>query len=146
MRSISTATALAVLFGSAALSVVATGTASAATATVAYPGGLVTDDALKRVFVGDNSAGTVTATDYSGTVLASVRGIGSLTGLTVSDDGATVYAAVQNTHEIVAIDAATLSVKTRYAIPTDTGPRHIAFSAGKVWFTYGDQWDGDLGS
>ena len=146
MRSISAATALAVLFGSAALSVVAAGTASAATADVAYPGGLVADEALKRVFVGDNSAGTVSATDYSGNVLASVSGIGSLTGLTVSDDGATVYAAVQNTHEIVAIDAATLAVKTRYAIPTDTGPRHVAFSGGKVWFTYGDQWDGDLGS
>ncbi|MFI6404729.1 YncE family protein [Streptomyces sp. NPDC050548] len=146
MRSISTATALAVLFGSAALSVVATGTASAATATITSPGGLVADDALKRVFVGDTSAGTVAATDYSGTVLASVGGIGSVTDLTVSDDGATVYAAVQNTHEIVAIDAATLDVKTRYAIPTDTGPRHIAFAGGKVWFTYGDQWDGDLGS
>lgn len=146
MRSISTATALAVLFGSAALSVVATGTASAATATITSPGGLVTDDALKRVFVGDTSAGTVAATDYSGNVLASAGGVGSVTDLTVSDDGATVYAAVQNTHEIVAIDAATLDIKTRYAIPTDTGPRHIAFSGGKVWFTYGDQWDGDLGS
>ncbi|MET7487151.1 Ig-like domain repeat protein [Streptomyces sp. NPDC005538] len=146
MRSISTATALAVLFGSAALSVVAAGTASAATANVASPGGLVVDGALKRVFVGDTSAGTVAATDYSGNVLASAGGIGSVTDLTVSDDGATVYAAVQNTHEIVAIDAATLDVKTRYAVPTDTGPRHIAFAGGKVWFTYGDQWDGDLGS
>ncbi|MFJ9633630.1 YncE family protein [Streptomyces sp. NPDC101175] len=146
MRSISTATALAVLLGSAALSVVAAGTASAATATVTSPDGLVADGALKRVFVGDSSTGRVTATDYSGNVLASVAGIGGVSDLAVSEDGATVYAAVQNTHEIVAIDAATLAVKTRYAIPTDTGPRHIAFAGGKVWFSYGDQWDGDIGS
>ncbi|MFJ6897223.1 YncE family protein [Streptomyces hokutonensis] len=146
MRSISTATALAVLFGSAALSVVATGTASAATANVTSPGGLVADGALKRVFVGDSSAGTVAATDYSGTVLASVGGISGVSDLAVSDDGTTVYAAAQNTHEIVAIDAATLDVKARYPVATGEGPRYLAVSAGKVWFTYGDQWSGNLGS
>ncbi|WP_427925409.1 YncE family protein [Streptomyces sp. cg40] len=146
MRSISTATALAVLFGSAALSVVATGTASAATAAVTSPGGLVADGALKRVFVGDGAAGTVAATDYSGNVLASVGGIKGVSDLALSDDGATVYAAAQETHEIVAIDAATLDVKARYPVATGKGPRYLAFSAGKVWFTYGDQWSGNLGS
>ncbi len=146
MRSISTATALAVLFGSAALSVVATGTASAATANVAAPGGLVADGALKRVFVGDRSAGTVAATDYSGNVLASVGGIGGVSDLVLSDDESTLYAAAQGTHEIVALDPATLDVKARYPVATDTGPRYLAFTAGRLWFTYGDQWDGDLGS
>ncbi|MEV0740332.1 Ig-like domain repeat protein [Streptomyces sp. NPDC050549] len=146
MRSISTATALAVLFGSAALSVVATSTASAATANVTSPGGLVADGALKRVFVGDSSAGTVAATDYSGNILASVGGIKGVSDLAVSDDGTTVYAAAQETHEIVAIDAATLDVKARYPVATGEGPRYLAVSAGKVWFTYGDQWSGNLGS
>ncbi|MCD9876835.1 YncE family protein [Streptomyces guryensis] len=147
MRSISTVTALAVLFSSAALSVVAAGTASAATtAHVTAPGGFVADDAVKRVFVGDNATGIVAATDYSGAVLGSVSGITGVSDIAVSDDGATVYAAAPGSHEIVAIDAATLDVKARYAVATDYGPRHVAFSSGKVWFTYGDQWDGDLGS
>ncbi|MFD4878445.1 YncE family protein [Streptomyces sp. NPDC058420] len=146
MRSISTATALAVLFGSAALSVVATGTASAATANITSPGGLVADGALKRVFVGDSSTGWVVGTDYSGNVVASVSGISGVSALTVSDDGATVYAAAQGSHEIVALDATTLNVKARYPVTTDKGPRYLAFSAGKVWFTYGDHWDGNLGS
>jgi hypothetical protein len=145
-RSISTATALAVLFSSAALSVVAAGTASAATAHVTSPGGIVADGALKRVFVGDSSAGTVAATDYSGAVLGSVGGVTGVSDLAVSDDGATVYAAAPEIHEIWAIDAATLDVKARYTVSTTTGPRHVAFSGGKVWFSYGDQWDGDLGS
>ncbi|MBK3569628.1 YncE family protein [Streptomyces sp. MBT62] len=146
MRSISTATALAVLFGSAALSVVATGTASAATANVASPGGLVVDGALNRVFVGDRSAGLVVAADYNGATVASTSGISGVSDLALSADGATLYAAAQGSHEIVALDAATLDVKARYAVATDKGPGHVAFAGGKVWFSYGDQWDGNLGS
>lgn len=145
-RSISTATALAVLFSSAVLSVTAAGSASAASAVVVSPGGIVVDGALKRVFLGDESAGKILAADYSGALVGSVSGVGAVSDLAVSDDGATLYAAAENSHEIVALDAATLGVKTRYAVATDTGPRHIAFAGGKVWFTYGDQWDGDLGS
>ena len=144
-RSISTATALAVLFSSAALTVVAAGSASAATA-VTTPGGIVADGALNRVFVGDSSTGKILAADYSGAVVDSVSGISAVSDLAVSDDGATLYAAAPGSHEIVALDAATLDVRTRYAVATDTGPRHVAFAGGKAWFTYGDQWDGDLGS
>ncbi|MGW2933670.1 YncE family protein [Streptomyces sp. NPDC001156] len=146
MRSTSAATALAVLFSSVALSAVATGSASAAAATVSSPGGIVVDGALGRVFVGDSASGTVVAADFSGTAVDSVNGLGTVSDLAVSDDGATLYAAVPSSHEIVALDAATLDVKARYTVATDTGPRHVAFAGGKVWFTYGDQWDGDLGS
>jgi hypothetical protein len=147
MRSISTATALAVLLGSAALGLGAAGTASAAPAAhVASPGGLAVDGAVKRVFLGDSTNGTVTATDYSGTVLGSVSGVTGVTDLAVSDDGSTVYAAAREIHEIWAIDASTLAVRARYTVSTNYGPTHVAFSGGKVWFSYGDQWDGDLGS
>ncbi|AXI78477.1 YncE family protein [Peterkaempfera bronchialis] len=145
-RSISTATALAVLFSSAALTVTAAGSASAASAAVASPGGIVADGALHRVFVGDHSAGKILAADYTGALVGSVSGISRVAGLALSDDGATLYAAAEGSHEIVALDAATLHVKARYRVATDTGPRHVAFAGGKVWFTYGDQWDGDLGS
>lgn len=145
-RSISTATALAVLFSSAVLSVTATGSASAATAAVALPGGIVADGALQRVFVGDRSAGKILAATYSGTVVDSVGGIRGVSGLALSDDGATLYAAAEANHEIVALDAATLDIRARYAIDTNAGPRHVAFAGGKAWFTYGDQWSGDLGS
>jgi hypothetical protein len=146
MRSTSAATALAVLVSSAALSVAAAGTASAAATTVTSPAGLVVDSALQRVFVADRANGRILASDYNGTLVGLNVGFGDVSDLTVSDDGATVYAALPGSHEIVALDAATLQVRSRYPVATDTGPRHLAFSAGKVWFTYGDQWDGDLGS
>ncbi|WP_330480671.1 Ig-like domain repeat protein [Streptomyces sp. NBC_01544] len=145
-RSISTATALAVLFSSAVLSVAAAGSASAASAVVTSPGGIIADGALKRVFVGDSSTGKILAADYSGALVDSVSGISGVSDLAVSDDGATLYAAAGGSHEIVALDAATLDIKARYAVATDTGPRHVAFAGGKAWFSYGDQWSGNLGS
>ncbi|MFI7011553.1 Ig-like domain repeat protein [Streptomyces sp. NPDC050145] len=134
------------LFGSAALGLGAAGSASAATAAVTSPGGFVVDAALGRVFAGDHTGGRIVAADFSGALVDAVAGVGDVSDLAVSDDGATLYAALRDDHEIVALDAATLDVVKRWAIPTDTGPTHVAFSAGKVWFTYGDQWDGDLGS
>ncbi|WP_392752814.1 YncE family protein [Streptomyces sp. LN590] len=145
-RSISTATALAVLFSSAVLSVAAAGSASAASAVVTSPGGIVADGALKRVFVGDSSTGKILAAAYSGALVDSVSGISGVSDLAVSDDGATLYAAAGGSHEIVALDAATLDIKARYAVATDTGPRYVAFAGGKAWFSYGDQWSGNLGS
>jgi hypothetical protein len=145
-RSISAATSLAVLFGSAALSLAVAGPASAESAVVLAPGGIVADGALQRVFVGDSEAGKVLATDYDGTLVDAVSGITEVTDLALSDDGSTLYAAAQGNHQIVALDAATLDVKARYTVATTTGPRHVAFAGGKVWFTYGDQWSGDLGS
>ncbi|OPG04547.1 hypothetical protein B1R27_24685 [Streptomyces sp. GKU 895] len=144
MRSTSTATALAVLFSSAALSVVTAGPASAATAVVTTPAGIVADGT--RVFLGDNASGKVLAANHSGTVLDSATGIPGITDLALSADGSTLYAATPELHEIVALDAATLDVKTRYTVATTDGPRHVAFAGGKVWFSYGDQWSGDLGS
>ncbi|MDX2848877.1 hypothetical protein PV342_10465 [Streptomyces sp. PA03-3a] len=142
MRNISAATTLAVLFSSVALGVAAAGPASAATATVASPGGIVVDGALQRVFVGDSTAGKILATDYAGNLVDSVSGVAGVTDLTVSDDGTTVYAAAREVHEVMAFDAATLTLKARYTVPDLYGPRYIAFAGGKVWFTYGDQGDG----
>ncbi|MER5478411.1 Ig-like domain repeat protein [Streptomyces sp. NPDC002734] len=144
-RSISTATALAVLFSSAALTVTAAGTASAA-ASVAAPGGMVAHAGLQRVFVADRSGGSITAADWSGGLIKKVSGLPGVTGLVLSDDGSTLYAAAEDSHEIVALDAGTLAVTDRWTIDTTEGPRGIAFTSGKVWFSYGDQWSGNLGS
>ncbi|MGW2851110.1 YncE family protein [Streptomyces sp. NPDC001215] len=124
----------------------AAGTASAAPASVYAVGGFVVDGAIGRVFVGDAETGKVYAADYNGNQVGEADGITDVTDLALSDDGSTLYAAASGNHQIVALDAATLNVKTRYTVPTTTGPTHVAVSAGKVWFTYGDQWDGNLGS
>ncbi|MCG7204330.1 YncE family protein [Streptomyces arenae] len=147
MRSTSIATALAVVLGSAALSVGAAGTASAVPVTVGSNGGIVVDAALGRVFVGNDTDDSVVAADYNGNRVDSVSGIDGVFDLAVSDDGATLYAAARSSHEIVALDAATLDVKARYPVTTSIGPLYLEVAAGKVWFTYqNDDGKADLGS
>ncbi|MFE6482570.1 YncE family protein [Streptomyces sp. NPDC057757] len=147
-RSISTATALAVLFSSAALSVVAAGPASAVTATFGSPAGIVVDGTRQRVFVGDDSNGRIVAVDYSGNRVDSVSGIDGIFDLALSDDGTTLYAAARVSHEIVAVDADTLDVVARYPVAASIGPLFVEFTGGKAWFSYEGQADGDgnLGS
>ena len=148
MRSTSIATATAVLLGSVVLGFSAVAPASATTSvvTTTSDGGIVADGPLKRVFVGDTLAGTVYAADQNGAKLGSLSGIPGVTGLAVSSDGSTLYAAASTSHEIVAVNAATLAVEARYPIDTTKGPGSVAFTGGKLWFSYGDQWDATLGS
>ncbi|MEU6365198.1 Ig-like domain repeat protein [Streptomyces sp. NPDC046931] len=150
MRSTSAATALAVLFGSVTLSVAAAGSASAEPAVLAQPVGLVADGALQRVFVADQDNGRILATDYKGTLVDMNVGFGRPSDLALSDDGLTLYASLPTSHEIVALDAATLEVKTRYDLGAGTDPREVAFAGGRLWFSYritgDDGFHGNLGS
>jgi hypothetical protein len=114
--------------------------------TVSTVGGMAVDGALHRVFVGDSTAGSVTAADYNGNSLATVTGITGVSDLAVSTDGTTVYAAEPGVHEIVALDASTLAVEATYPVATNFGPTHLAFTSGKLWFSYGNQWASNLGS
>ncbi|MFC9245035.1 YncE family protein [Streptomyces sp. NPDC057136] len=147
-RNISIATTLAVLFGSVALSVAAAGPASAVSVTIGSPGGMVVSGTLGRVFVGNDSTGSIIAADYSGNRVDSVSGINGVFDLALSDDGTTLYAAARGSHEIVVLDAATLDVEARYPVATSIGPLRVEFTGGKVWFTYEDPSDGygNLGS
>ncbi|MGW1157441.1 Ig-like domain repeat protein [Streptomyces sp. NPDC002513] len=136
MRSTAAATALAVLFSSVALSVAAAGSASAEAAVLTQPVGLVADGALQRVFVADQDNGRILATDYNGTLVGLNAGFGRPGDLALSDDGHTLYASLPTSHEIVALDAATLEVRTRYELGAGTDPREVAFAGGRLWFSY----------
>ncbi|WP_460847560.1 NHL repeat-containing protein [Nocardioides ultimimeridianus] len=130
--------------GSGAVVLQAAAPASAAVS-VSQVGGFVADDVVSRVFVGDRTNGLVKAADYAGAAVGSVT-VPGVTDLAVSPDGAVLYAASPVLNEVDAIDTTTLAVLHRYTAATTDGPTHVAFAGGKVWFTYGDQWEGDLGS
>lgn len=139
--------ALALLVTVPATVVVASSaTAAPATVSVSRIGGLVADDVHQRVFVADRDAGTIQAADYTGQRVDVVSGIDGVSDLALSADSSTLYAASASTHQVVALDPATLDEVARYTAATTTGPRHLAFAGGKVWFTYGDQFEGNLGS
>ncbi|WP_286260136.1 Ig-like domain repeat protein [Streptomyces graminofaciens] len=149
VRALPAATALAVLFGSAALAV---GTAAPAVADTSTPlpvqssGDIVVDGVHQRVFVSDPTGGQVVATDYAGKVVGSVPSLPGAKGLELSPDSGTLYAAVPGDDAIVAIDTATVTEAERYPTGEGTDPQYPAWAGGKLWFGYGGAAQGNLGS
>ncbi|SDP00287.1 hypothetical protein [Actinacidiphila guanduensis] len=143
-RTLSTATALAVLFGSAALAAGTAGTAAADSAKLlpaTSVGGMVVDGSHQRVYLSDPADGKLLVTDYSGTVQASLPGLPGVTGLALSADSATLYAAVKGAHEIVAVDTSTYRSTASY--PVDgADPTALERLGDRLWFGYA----GGLGS
>ncbi|MFD8913110.1 YncE family protein [Streptomyces sp. NPDC059575] len=135
-RSISIATALAVVLGSAALMAGAAGTAaadSAKTLPTTTFGDMVVDGAHQRVYISDPNAGMIVVTDYSGTVKATLAGLSGVTGLALSADSGQVYAAVKNSDRIVAVDTSTYAQTASY--PVGAAPSDLEVVDGRIWFS-----------
>ncbi len=148
-RTLTAATALAVLFSSVTL--VAAGAGSAAADSSALlplksTGDMVVDGAHHRVFISDPTAGQVVVTDYAGTVVAAVGSLPGVHGLELSPDSGTLYAAVHDADAVVAIDTATATESRRYSTGAGAGPAYVALAGGKLWFSYGASGDGNIGS
>ncbi|MFI1466240.1 Ig-like domain repeat protein [Streptomyces wuyuanensis] len=149
MRSISTATALAVLFSSAALAVGTAGPAAADSAKVlpvSQVGEVVVDGVHRRVFVSDPQQGRIVVTDYAGTVLATLGQLPGVEGLALNAASDRLYAAVPGSDAVVAFDPATATENGRFPTGEDTGPSTLAVVGDTVWFGYGAAGDGDIGS
>lgn len=148
-RRISTATSIAVLFSSVVLIGGAANPAAADSSKViaaASVGDIVADGVHKRVFISDPAGGKVVVADYSGTVIAKINSLPGVTGLELSADSGTLYAAVPGADAIVTIDTAALKVSARYATGTGTDPKFPALAGGKLWFGYGSAGSGHIGS
>ncbi|SCK18140.1 hypothetical protein YW7DRAFT_01239 [Streptomyces sp. AmelKG-E11A] len=148
-RTLSTATALAVLMGSAALGVVGAGSAVADSSRiipVSNVGDVVVDGVGKKIFVSDPYSGRIVALDYTGRTLATVAGLPGVSGLALSADSTQLYAAVPGDNSIVSLETAGVTRTARYGTGDGTAPKHIALAGGKLWFGYGGQGEGGLGS
>ncbi|MFE7859982.1 Ig-like domain repeat protein [Streptomyces sp. NPDC057403] len=142
-------TALAVALGSVALLGSAAGAAvadSSAALPITSSGDIIVDGVHRRVFVTDPSGGKVVATDYDGTVVGTITSLPQADGLELSADSATLYVAVAGADEIVAVDTATVTETGRYATGDGTDPQHLALAGGKLWFGYGSDGHGNIGS
>ncbi|MFF2023991.1 YncE family protein [Streptomyces sp. NPDC058171] len=136
-RSISSATALAVLFSSAVLVAGTAGSAAADSArvlNVKSVGDVVVDDARQRVFVSDPRSGKIVVTDYAGRVVKTLSGLPGVHGLERSAAGQ-VYAAVGDTGRIVSVDTGTLSQTASYDLGAER-PHDLAVAGGKLWFSH----------
>lgn len=148
-RTISTATALAVLFSSAALVAAGAGPAAADSAKilgVKSAADVLVDGAHQRVYVSDPADGKIVVTDYAGAVKATLDGLPDVDGLALSPDSGQVYAAVAGLNRIVAVDTSSYAQSASYSLGGAEKPRTLALASGKLWFGYGPDAEGGIGS
>lgn len=147
----SLAAAFAAVAGIAISVGVPASTAHAATSAVALPitqySHMLVDPAHQHLFITSGSgSASILVTDYSGQTVATILGEPGATGLALSSDGSTVYAALANGDAISAISTSTLSETARYPTGTGTDPAYVAYSSGRIWFGYGAAAHGGIGS
>jgi hypothetical protein len=97
-------------------------------------------------FTSGSGSDTVLVTDYSGQTVATIPNEPGATGLALSGDGSTVYAALANGDAVSAISTSTLTETARYATGTGTDPTYVAYTSGRIWFGYDAATHGGIGS
>jgi DNA-binding beta-propeller fold protein YncE len=120
----------------------------AATLPLPAYGAMAVDQAHKRVFVtGGAASNGLVVLDFSGRVVKTLNGQYGATGMTMSQDGKTLYVALAAGDAVSAIDTATLAESKRYPTGARTCPTHLARTGALVWFGYGcdSTWDGRIG-
>jgi hypothetical protein len=125
--------------------------AEAATTSVLLPvpaySHMLIDPAHQHIFfTGGSSSTSILVTDYSGNTVATIPNEPGATGLALSGDGSTVYAALTGGDAVSAISTSTLTETTRYATGTGTEPVYVAYTSGKVWFGYDGATQSGIGS
>jgi hypothetical protein len=130
---------------------VSASTAQAATSAVALPithySHMLVDPAHQHLFITSGSgSGSILVTDYSGQTVATIPGEPGATGLALSGDGSTVYAALADGEAVSAISTSTLAETARYGTGTGTDPAYVASTSGRIWFGYGAAGQGGIGS
>jgi hypothetical protein len=112
-----------------------------AAAEIGY-GDVLVDDAGGHVFLtyGD----TVRVFDLEGAFIASIPNQPGAREL--AQHGRTVYVLGENTPRVSAIDADSFAVKGSWSLSSYSNVASIAWGSGRIWFNYGANWDGGIGS
>ncbi|MFG2370151.1 hypothetical protein ACGFY9_01560 [Streptomyces sp. NPDC048504] len=145
LKQVSLTAAISVVAGLTTATVGLTGTAAWADSTAALPlshyAHMLVDTAHQHLFFSQGAGSTgIVVTDLAGNPVTTLTGEQGATGLALSPDGGTLYAALADGDAVAAIDTATLTESARYATGTGSGPVSVAVAGGKVW--YGAMVDG----
>ncbi len=142
---LSTATAFAVVFASAALAAIPASADTAKPVDVSDVSDTVVDSVNQRLYFSDRYQNKIVVTDLGGGTVTTLTDLPQVRDLELSPDSGTLYAALYGADKIVAFDTATLTKTAEYPTGEKTIPSRLAYAEGKLWFGYGDQWDSGLG-
>ncbi|MDV9174116.1 hypothetical protein R6V09_28915 [Streptomyces sp. W16] len=151
LKQVSLTAAISVVAGLTTAMVGLTGPAAWADSTAALPlshyAHLLVDTAHQHIFFSQGPGSTgIVVTDLAGTPVTTITGEQGATGLALSPDGSTLYAALADGDAVAAIDTATLTESARYTTGTGSGPVSVAVAGGKVWYGYVTGGKGAVGS
>ncbi|MFG3358799.1 RHS repeat domain-containing protein [Streptomyces griseofuscus] len=151
LKQVSTTAAISLVAGLTTATVGLTGSAARADSAAALPlshySHMLVDAAHRHIFFSQGAGSTgIVVTDLAGTPVATIEGERGATGLALSGDGATLYAALADGDAVAAIDTATLTESTRYPTGTGSAPASVAVAGGKVWYGYKADGSGGIGS
>jgi hypothetical protein len=105
----------------------------------------VVDGVHQRLIVADATAGVIEATNYAGTDASIVHGVAGVSGLALSADSETLYAAVPTAHAVIAYSTETYEETARYSLGSTVVPRDVVVAGEKLWFSASNTTSG-LGS
>ncbi|QNP71290.1 hypothetical protein IAG44_18850 [Streptomyces roseirectus] len=150
-RAPATTLALLVALTTAAGTLAVTGTAYATPAATPLPlaayAHLQADPAHGHLFFTEGKGSTgIVVTDLAGARVTTIADEQGATGLALSPDGTTLYAALADAGAIAAIDTATLKETARWPTGTGSAPVSVAVEAGRVWYGYTADGRGGIGS
>ncbi|MFD4878452.1 YncE family protein [Streptomyces sp. NPDC058420] len=151
LKQVSLAAAISVVAGLTTATVGLTGTAAWADSAAALPlshyAHMLVDTAHQHLFFSQGAGSTgIVVTDLAGNPVTTLTGEQGATGLALSPDGGTLYAALADGDAVAAIDTATLTESARYATGTGSGPVSVAVAGGKLWYGYTADGRGGIGS
>ncbi|MEU6462611.1 hypothetical protein [Streptomyces sp. NPDC046976] len=135
LKQVSTTAATALVVGLATATVGLTGSAAArADSTAVLPlshyAHMLVDTVHRHLFFSQGAGSTgIVVTDLAGTPVTTIEDERGATGLALSGDGATLYAALADGDAVAAIDTATLTESTRYPGGTGSAPASVAVAA-----------------
>ncbi|MGW1165483.1 hypothetical protein [Streptomyces sp. NPDC002550] len=151
LKQASLTAAISVVAGLTTATVGLTGSAAWADGTAALPlshyAHMLVDAAHQHIFFSQGAGSTgIVVTDLSGTPVTTIQDEPGATGLALSADGGTLYAALADGDAVAAIDTATLTESTRYSTGSGSAPVSVAVAGGRVWYGYTADSKGAVGS
>ncbi|WP_327714593.1 hypothetical protein OG381_03480 [Streptomyces sp. NBC_00490] len=113
---------------------------------IAYHADMAVDAVHRRLYIADIVTGSVLVTDFDGRLLRTLKNKPGAADLVLSSDSRTLYVALSDGDAIAAVDTGTYREKARYATGDGTAPLRLALAGDTLWFSYGSDWDSNIGS
>jgi len=97
---------------------------------------MAVDAAHGQIFISSPAQDEILVTNLSGQEITTIAGQTGVTGIALSSDGSTLYAALSAGDAVTAISTTTLQQVASYPLAAGDSPQDVAVQSGEVWVSY----------